>query len=139
MDKQEHDGEPLISLHSLFGPQGEGTHGFLYGSGNGCGGGAVINVTEATKSCHEKLHFSTMVFVYKILNKFYNISINMLSLVKIFVIMQQKIIKIYNYKSTIISSFIKNFNEFNKLPFGLKNAGTLNSFNFKLRNLIKYK
>lgn len=29
LGKQEHEGEPPISLHSLFGPHGEGTHGLV--------------------------------------------------------------------------------------------------------------
>lgn len=56
LGKQEQDGEPLISLHSLFDPQGEGTHGFLYGSGNGCCcGRAVINMVQSKNPSYIKI------------------------------------------------------------------------------------
>lgn len=38
LGKQEHEGLPPISLHSLFGPQGDGTQGFC-GTGCSSGGG----------------------------------------------------------------------------------------------------
>lgn len=41
MGKQEQDGEPPMSLHSEFGPHGDGTHGFTYTGSAGGGGGAV--------------------------------------------------------------------------------------------------
>jgi len=38
---QLQDGYPPTSLHSLLGPQGDGTQGFTYAGGvGGCGGGA---------------------------------------------------------------------------------------------------
>ncbi len=40
--KQEQDGLPPMSLHSEFGPQGDGTHGFRTGTTSVIGGGAEI-------------------------------------------------------------------------------------------------
>lgn len=39
--RHEHEGDPLISLHWLLGPQGDGSHGFIK---TACGVGAKITV-----------------------------------------------------------------------------------------------
>lgn len=42
-NKHEQEGAPPISLHSEFGPQGEGTQGFTGRGSGGGGGGARIS------------------------------------------------------------------------------------------------
>jgi hypothetical protein len=49
LGKQEHDGDPLISLHSLFGPQGDGTQGFTTTGTSGVGGAANYKLPHRQK------------------------------------------------------------------------------------------
>lgn len=44
-DKQEHDGDPPISLHCEKGPHGEGTHGSLY-TGVAAGTEGTVNKNQ---------------------------------------------------------------------------------------------
>lgn len=61
---QLQDGDPPMSLHSLFGPQGDGTQGFTYAGGvGGSGGGArklqILDLNLQQNKCRRTWNWIT--------------------------------------------------------------------------------